>query len=128
MQIVAMPPKIESGPLLIDEFETTYWQTPCKRAFGMSNAKMTRFTIELTNDLAIAVAKAAEANKLTVEETIGECVSQSFETALRHRALIQRQDDVDEALLELARLVGRLSAGPGEPQDSICRSCSADAE
>jgi hypothetical protein len=30
MQIVAMPPEIESGPLLIDEFEATCWQAPCK--------------------------------------------------------------------------------------------------
>ena len=94
----------------------------------MSNAKTTRFTIELTADIANAVAKAAGANKITVEEAIGECVGQSFETALRHRVLIQRQDDVDEALLELARLVGRLSAGPIEPQESVCRYRASDVE
>lgn len=94
----------------------------------MSNAKTTRFTIDLTADLANAVARAAGANKITVEEAIGDCISQSFETALRHRVLIQRQNDVDEALLELARLVGRLSAGPNEPRESICRYRSADAE
>ena len=94
----------------------------------MSNAKTTRFTIELTADLANAMAKAAGASRITVEEAIGERVTQSFETALRHRVLIQRQDDVDEALLELARLVGRLSAGPIEPQENICRYRSADAE
>jgi hypothetical protein len=94
----------------------------------MSNAKTTRFTIELTADLANAVARAAGANKITVEEAIGECVSQSFETALRHRVLIQRQNDVDEALLELARLVGRLSAGPIEPQESVCRYRASDVE
>jgi hypothetical protein len=94
----------------------------------MSNAKTTRFTIELTADLANAVAKAAGASKITVEEAIGECITQSFETALRHRVLVQRQNDVDEALLELARLVGRLSAGPIEPQESVCRYRSAGAE
>lgn len=93
----------------------------------MSYVKTTRFTIELTVDLANAVAKAAGANKITVEEAIGECVSQSFEVALRHRVLIQRQNDVDEALLELARLVGRLSARPSEPRENICRYRSADA-
>jgi hypothetical protein len=30
MQIVAMPQKIERRPLLIDEFEATCWQAPCK--------------------------------------------------------------------------------------------------
>jgi hypothetical protein len=94
----------------------------------MSNPKTTRFTIELTADLANAVAKVAGENKITVEEAIGECVSQSVETALRHRVLIQRQNDVDEALLELARLVGRLSAGPSEPRENICRYRSAGAE
>jgi hypothetical protein len=94
----------------------------------MSNAKTTRFTIELTADLANAVAKAAGASKITVEEAIGECVRQSFETALRHRVLIQRQNDVDEALLELARLVGRLSAGPSEPPENVGRYRAADAE
>ena len=90
--------------------------------------KTRRFTIELTADLANAVAKAAGASKITVEEAIGECVSQSFETALRHRVLMQRQNDVDEALLELARLVGRLSAGSSEPRENICRYRSGDAE
>lgn len=94
----------------------------------MGIEKTTRFTIELTADLANAVAKAAGAKNVTVEEAIGECVSQSFETALRHRVLLQRQDDVDEAILELARLVGRLSAGPIEPQENICRYRSAGAE
>ena len=94
----------------------------------MNSAKTTRFTIELTADLANAVARAAGANKITVEEAIGECVSQSFETALRHRVLMQRQNDVDEALLELARLVGRMSVGPSEPQENICRYRSSDAK
>jgi len=30
MQTVAMPPKIERGALLIDEFEATCWQAPRK--------------------------------------------------------------------------------------------------
>lgn len=93
----------------------------------MSNAKTTRFTIELTADLANAVAKAAGANKITVEEAIGECVRQQFETALRHRVLMQRQNDVDEALIDLARLVGRLSAGSGDPQENICRYRAMDS-
>ena len=94
----------------------------------MSDEKTMRFTIAITVDLANAVVKAAEASKITVEEVIGECVTQSFETALRHRVLIQRQNDVDEALLELARLVGRLSAGTGESQESICRYRPVDGK
>ena len=94
----------------------------------MSKPKTTRFTIDLAADLAVAVSSAAAASGMTAEELIGDCVGQHCETALRHRVLIQRQNDVDEALLELARLVGRLSAGPGEPPPNICRYRSADTE
>jgi pyruvate-formate lyase-activating enzyme len=94
----------------------------------MSKPTTTRFTIDLAADLADAVARVAAANNVTVEELISECVSQHCETALRHRVLIQRQNDVDEALLELARLVGRLTAGPNEPPINICRYHPADAE
>jgi uncharacterized protein (DUF1778 family) len=94
----------------------------------MTDAKMTRISVEFPADLAAAITNAAKANKLTVEEIVGDCVCQQFETVLRHRALIQRQNDVDEALIELARLVGRLSAGPSEPLECICRYPPADAK
>ena len=94
----------------------------------MSKPKTTRFTIDLAADLAGAVTKAAAANNMTAEALISECVGQHCETALRHRVLIQRQNDVDEALLGLARLVGRLSAGPSKPPANICRYHPADAE
>ena len=94
----------------------------------MSKPKTTRFTIDLAADLAVAVSEAAAANNITAEELIGDCIGQHCETALRHRVLIQRQNDVDEALLEIARLVGRLSAGPSEPSANICRYRPADAE
>jgi hypothetical protein len=93
----------------------------------MSKSKTTRFTIDLAADLAVAVTRAAIVAKLPPEELISECVSQHCETALRHRVLIQRQNDVDEALLELARLVGRLTAGSNEPPANICRYHPADA-
>jgi hypothetical protein len=94
----------------------------------MSKPKTTRFTIDLAADLADAVARAAAESAMTAEELISECVGQHCETALRHRVLIQRQNDVDEALLEIARLVGRLSAGPHEPPANICHYHPADAE
>jgi hypothetical protein len=94
----------------------------------MSKPKTTRFTIDLAADVADAVTRAAAAGNMPIEELIGDCVAQHCETALRHRVLIQRQNDVDEALLELARLVGRLSAGPGEPPTNICRYHPVEAE
>ena len=94
----------------------------------MSKSKTTRFTIDLAADLAVAVSEAAAANNMTAEDLISECVGQHCETALRHRVLIQRQNDVDETLLELARLVGRLSASPNERPANICRYLTADSE
>lgn len=94
----------------------------------MSKPKTARFTIDLAADLADAVTKAAAEADITAEELIDECVGQHCETALRHRVLIQRQNDVDEALLELGRLVGRLSAGPNEPPVNICRYRPTDSE
>ena len=94
----------------------------------MNKPKATHFTIYLTADFADVVTRAAIAANMPTEEFISECVSQHCETALRHRVLIQRQNDVDEALLELARLVGRLSAGPNEPPANVCRYHPADAE
>jgi hypothetical protein len=93
----------------------------------MTTAKTVHFSIEIAADLAAAIACAAKANNVAAEDIVNDCVRQQFETALRHRVLIQRQNDVDEALIELARLVGRLSAGAGEPQENICRYRPADA-
>jgi hypothetical protein len=87
----------------------------------MATAKTVRFNIEIAADLAAAITGAAKANNVAAGDIVNDCVRQQFETALRHRVLMQRQNDVDEELIELARLVGRLSAGPGQPQESICR-------
>ena len=94
----------------------------------MSNLKTAHFKVELTTEVAALITNAAAANHMTAGDVISECISQQFEQALRHRVLIQRQDDVDETILELARLVGRLSAGPIEPQKSLCRYRASDAE
>jgi hypothetical protein len=94
----------------------------------MTIGKTVRFSVEIAADLAAAIVGAAKANNVTAEDIVNDCVHQQFETALRHRVLMQRQNDVDEALIELARLVGRLSAGPGEPQESICRYRPVDTK
>ena len=87
----------------------------------MTTAKTVRFNVEIAADLAAAITMAATANNVAPEDVVNDCIRQQFETALRHRVLMQRQNDVDEALIELARLVGRLGAGPGASQENICR-------
>jgi hypothetical protein len=94
----------------------------------MTTAKTVRLSVELMADLAAEISSAAKANNVAQEDIVNDCVRQHLETALRHRVLIQRQSDVDEALIELARLVGRLSAGPTESQESICRYRAMDAK
>ena len=91
------------------------------------SAKTTRISIEVEADLAAKISKAAATAGITVDAMINECLTQQFETALRHRVLVQRQGDVDEALLELARLIGRLSAGSDKQPHNICRYRSTDA-
>jgi hypothetical protein len=93
---------------------------------GNMSAEMTRLNIDVATDLATKISKAAATAGITVDAMINECLAQQFETALRHRVLVQRQGDVDEALLELARLVGRLSAGGEQQRRDICRYRSAD--
>ena len=93
----------------------------------MTPAKTVRFNVDIAADLAAVITRAATANNVVAEDIVNDCVRQQFETALRHRVLMQRQNDVDEALIELARLVGRLSAGPGESQENICRYSPVDS-
>jgi hypothetical protein len=87
----------------------------------MTTAKSVHLSIHIAADLAASIGSAAKANDVAVDEIVGDCIRQHLETALRHRVLIQRQNDVDEALIELARLVGRLSAGPAVPREAVCR-------
>jgi hypothetical protein len=87
----------------------------------MSQHRTVELKVDLASDVAELVTKTASARSITAADVINECVCQHFEMALRYRVLIERQDDVDQAILELARLVGRLSAEPIEPHDNICR-------
>lgn len=96
------------------------------QAGGMS-AKTKRLSIEVGADLAADISKAAATAGITLDAMITDCIAQHFEAALRHRVLVQRQGDVDEALLELARLVGRLSAGGEQQSPDFCRYQPSDA-
>lgn len=54
------------------------------------------------------LADAAAKLNISVERMAADCIAQSLETALRHRVLIDRQEQLDEALLILAEFVGGL--------------------
>jgi hypothetical protein len=126
---IEIPPSKKVKLAIVDRRAGCHLTKRSTRAgIKMGNLKTARFEIDLPTDVGHLVVKAAAANNMTAADVIRECISQQFEQALRLHVLIQRQDDVDEAILELARLVGRLSAGPIEPQESICRYRASAAQ
>ena len=66
--------------------------------------------IELPSSLFSALTRAAKQNNISVDQMAVDCIAQALETALRHRVLIDRQEELDEALLTIAEFVAKLSA------------------
>jgi predicted transcriptional regulator len=81
----------------------------------------TRYAIELDDALAERLEEAARKSKLSATELIAECVIQHLEVAVRHRALIDRLDTVDQGLLELATFIGEAAAGPKVDLSNLCQ-------
>jgi predicted transcriptional regulator len=81
----------------------------------------TRYAVELEDDLSERLEKAAQSVKLSPAALIAECVIQHLEVAVRHRALIDRLDQVDQGLLELAGFIGEATASPKVDLSSLCR-------
>jgi hypothetical protein len=90
-------------------------------------AKSVMVWIELPGDVAAALSEAAAARQLTPAALASECVLQQLEAASRYRFMCDRLETVDQALLDLARLVGELTPPEGEPGETrfdpakICR-------
>lgn len=55
--------------------------------------------------------RAAAQAHVAVEQLAADCIAQAIDTALRHRVLIERQEQIDEALLTIAEFVGTLAGG-----------------
>lgn len=85
----------------------------------------TRYAVELEDELAERLEEAARNSKLSATELITECVIQHLEVAIRHRALIDRLDAVDQGLLDLASFVGEATAGPKVDLSDLCQYSSA---
>jgi len=62
-------------------------------------------TVVLPADIAAALAAAASQRGWTSESLAADCIGQSLEVAIRHRVALERIDQVDAALLELAKAV-----------------------
>ena len=81
----------------------------------LKNEATVQLNIELPSAVFQALKQAAMQNKHSVEQLAADCVSQSFETTLRHRVLIERQEEIDKALLTIAEFVGTLMDPSGVP-------------
>lgn len=79
-------------------------------------------TITLPADVAAALRKAAAERGWTPETLAADCVAQSLEVAIRHRVVVERVDQVDGALLELAKFLDVIKAiSENAEKAEICR-------
>jgi hypothetical protein len=85
-------------------------------------AEHSALILRLTADLEIRLHAAAAERGCSSEILAAECIAQSLEVAVRHRVLLERQEQVDQAIFELARAVGEFSA-PAAAIDltAVCR-------
>ena len=80
------------------------------------------YTVKIDKELAERLQEAASNAKLSPADLIVECIAQQLEVAIRHRALIDRLDTVDQGLLELASFIGEATAGGGKVDlSTLCR-------
>lgn len=84
-------------------------------------------TLSLPAELHEAIAAAAAAAAMTPESLVLDAIRDRLEMATRYRVLVERLGIIDQALLDLAAVVGETAAaadtlaeGKGE-FDKICR-------
>lgn len=88
----------------------------------MASAAPVSLTITLPDDVADLLRKAASERGWTPESLAADCVAQSLEVAIRHRVLLERVDQVDEALIDLAKFLGVIQAVTENAEKAdICR-------
>ncbi|UPK39528.1 hypothetical protein IVB18_21280 [Bradyrhizobium sp. 186] len=82
---------------------------------------MTAYTVQIEKTLAERLERAANTAKVSPVDLIEECVRQHLDIAIRHLALVERLEAVDQGLLELATFVGEATAGGDVDVSSLCR-------
>lgn len=85
-----------------------------------------QLNVVLEAGLAARLSKAATERGSSPAILAAECIAQSLEVAIRHRVLLERMEQVDSAILEMAQAVGELGT-PSEAIDlsKMCRYRSA---
>ncbi|GAN50996.1 hypothetical protein ABID82_006691 [Methylobacterium sp. PvP062] len=85
-------------------------------------ADQVKLTITLEASLAARLSAAAAERGWASESLAADCVAQALEVAIRHRVLIERMEQVDAAILDMAQAVGELGApSTGIDLSQICR-------
>ena len=85
-------------------------------------ANLHQLTIELDEQLADQLRKAAREHGWTPESLAADCVAQRLEIAVRHRVVVERREAVDAHLAALATFVGEATqSGEGVDLTKICR-------
>jgi hypothetical protein len=86
------------------------------------------FTVSLPAPLAADLRRVAAERGWTPESLIADCVAQHLEIAIRHRVVLERLEQVDAVILEMAQAVGELGASAeGFEPGSLCRYRAAEA-
>jgi predicted transcriptional regulator len=82
---------------------------------------MPAYSVSIEPKLAERLEEAAQTRNLSPAQLIAECVEHYLDIAVRHRALVERLDIVDQGLLELANFIGEATAGGSTDVSSLCR-------
>ncbi|MDT0188222.1 hypothetical protein Q9S36_49340 [Microbacterium sp. ARD31] len=86
-----------------------------------------KLTVTLAAPLALRLSAAATERGWSAESLAAECVAQHLEVAIRHRVLIERAEQIDAALLDMAQAVGELGAPSGGIDlTKVCRFRATD--
>lgn len=85
------------------------------------------YTVEIEKNLVERLEQAARATKCQPTELIADCVAQHLDVAIRHRALLERLETVDQGLLELATFIGEATAESNVDVSSLCRYAPSKA-
>jgi hypothetical protein len=85
-------------------------------------AQEVKLTVTLEATLADRLKAVATERGWSPESLASECVAQALEVAIRHRVLIERMEQIDGAILDMAQAVGDLGAPSGSIDLSkVCR-------
>jgi hypothetical protein len=89
-------------------------------------ARSRSLTVSLPEDLYETLSAAAAARGWAIDSLAVDAIKESLEGAIRYRVLVERMSTVDEAILDLAAVVGETAAAAdaiagGADLAALCR-------